>query len=132
VAPAARGPGTPAPPGVAAAQPWWRRAWSRVANQIIQRSLVDGIRDTQCGFKAFSAAAASEVFSRARIDGWAFDLEALALARRLGFDIAEVGVVWADDPRSRIDPVRDLVKVIREWIAIRRNLRRGVYGALGA
>lgn len=113
-------------------QPWWRRGWSRLANQVIQRSLVAGIRDTQCGFKAFSARAADEVFTRATIDGWAFDLEALALARRMGFDIAEVGVVWRDDRRSRVNPLRDLVKVVREWMTIRSNLRRGVYGALGA
>ena len=46
---------------------------------VIQRSLVPGVRDTQCGFKAFTAEAARELFRYARIDGWAFDLEILAL-----------------------------------------------------
>ena len=120
--------------GAAAAttQPLYRRLWSRLCNRVIQRSLVPGIRDTQCGFKAFTAIAAEDLFSRARIDGWAFDLEILALARRRRHPIAEVGVSWTDDKRSRVNPLRDLVKVVREAVTIRRNLRRGVYGALAA
>jgi glycosyltransferase involved in cell wall biosynthesis len=116
---------------VAAKQPLYRRLWSRLCNQVIQRSLVPGIRDTQCGFKAFTARAAQDLFARARIDGWAFDLEILALARRRGYAIAEVAVTWADDNRSRVNPWKDMVKVVREAIAIRRNLRLGVYGPLG-
>src|SRR4051812_4738556 len=113
-------------------QPLYRRLWSRLCNRIIQRSLVPGIRDTQCGFKAFTAQAADDLFARGRIDGWAFDLEILALARRRGFAIAEVAVTWTDDKRSRVSPLRDMVKVVRETLAIRRNLRSGVYGQLAA
>ena len=110
-----------------AKQPWYRVLWSRLANQLVQRSLVPGVRDTQCGFKAFTAEAARELFPRGRIDGWAFDLEILALARRAGFAIAEVGVEWTDDRRSRVHPLRDMWKVVREAMTIRNNLRRGVY-----
>ena len=108
-------------------QPWYRVAWSRLANRVIQRSLVPGVRDTQCGFKAFTAEAARALFGVGRIDGWAFDLEILALARRTGFAIAEVGVEWTDDRRSRVNPLRDMWKVMREALTIRKNLRRGVY-----
>lgn len=108
-------------------QPFYRVVWSRLCNKVIQRSLVPGVRDTQCGFKAFTAEAARDLFRLARIDGWAFDLEILALARRRGFAIAEVGVEWKDDRRSRINPIKDMWKVISEAITIRRNLRRGVY-----
>jgi dolichyl-phosphate beta-glucosyltransferase len=112
-----------------ARQPRYRVLWSRLANLAIQRSLVPGIRDTQCGFKAFTAEVAHDLFRRGRIDGWAFDLEILALARRTGYAIAEVGVEWTDDRRSRIHPLQDLWKVIREAMTIRKNLRRGVYSA---
>jgi len=101
--------------------------WSRLANRIIQRSLVPGVRDTQCGFKAFTAEAARNLFRYARIDGWRSDLEILALARRRGFGIEEVGVEWMDDRRSRVNPLTDMWKVIREALTIRRNLRRCVY-----
>jgi dolichyl-phosphate beta-glucosyltransferase len=108
-------------------QPFYRVLWSRLANKVIQRSLVPGIRDTQCGFKAFTAEAARDLFKRGKIDGWAFDLEILALARRRGFAIEEVGVEWMDDNRSRINPLKDLWKVIREAMTIRKNLKSGVY-----
>ena len=108
-------------------QPWYRVLWSRIANKAVQRSLVPGVRDTQCGFKAFTAEAARDLFARGRIDGWAFDLEILALARRAGYAIAEVGVEWTDDRRSRVNPLKDLWKVVREAMTIRKNLRRGVY-----
>jgi glycosyltransferase involved in cell wall biosynthesis len=111
-------------------QPLYRVLWSRLANKVIQRSLVPGVRDTQCGFKAFTAEAARDLFRRARIDGWAFDLEILALARRRGYGIKEIGVEWVDDRRSRINPLKDMWKVIREALTIRRNLRKGVYNSL--
>ena len=108
-------------------QPLYRVLWSRLANRVIQRSLVPGVRDTQCGFKAFTAEAARALFGVGRIDGWAFDLEILALARRAGYSIAEVGVEWTDDRRSRVNPLKDMWKVVREAMTIRKNLRRGVY-----
>ncbi|MGE0869553.1 MAG: dolichyl-phosphate beta-glucosyltransferase [Kofleriaceae bacterium] len=110
-------------------QPLYRVLWSRLCNKVIQRSLVPGVRDTQCGFKAFTAEAARDLFRRATIDGWAFDLEILALARRRGYAIEEVGVEWIDDNRSRIHPLKDMWNVIREAITIRRNLRRGIYNS---
>ncbi len=113
-------------------QPMYRVLWSRLANRVIQRSLVPGVRDTQCGFKAFTAEAARDLFRLGRIDGWAFDLEILALARRRGFAITEVGVEWTDDRRSRVNPLKDMWKVVREALTIRRNLRRGVYNQLPA
>ena len=111
-------------------QPMWRRAWSRLCNKVIQAALVPGVRDTQCGFKAFSAAAAEELFSRATINGWAFDLEVLAIAKRMGLEVAEVGVQWQDDARSKVNPLKDLWKVIREAVTIKRNLNRNAYGLL--
>ena len=116
-------------PGAAPAdQPLWRRLWSRLVNVFIQRTLVPGVRDTQCGFKVFTAQAARDLFSRATVDGWAFDLEVLALARRLRLGVAEIPVAWKDDRRSRVRPWRDLSKVIQEAATIKRNLDRGVYG----
>ena len=113
-------------------QPFYRRWWSRLANKLIQRSLVPGVEDTQCGFKAFTADAARDLFKRATIDGWAFDLEILAVARREGYGITEVGVEWSDDGRSRVNPLKDMWKVVREAMTIRKNLRNGVYNTVVA
>ena len=54
-----------------------------------------GIQDTQCGFKLLTCDAAREIFSRSVLDGFSFDVEALFVARRLGYTIAEVPVRWA-------------------------------------
>ncbi|MDB4983663.1 MAG: putative glycosyltransferase [Myxococcales bacterium] len=110
-------------------QPLYRVLWSRLCNKVIRRWLVPRVLDTQCGFKAFTAEAAENLFGSATIDGWAFDLEILAVARRRGFAIEEVGVEWQDDGRSRVNPLVDMWKVIREALTIRCNLRRGLYGA---
>lgn len=112
-------------------QPRYRVLWGRLCNRFVQRWLVPRVLDTQCGFKAFTCAAAVNLFGSATIDGWAFDLEILALARRRGFAIEEVGVEWKDDQRSRVNPLTDFWKVIREALTIRRNLDRGVYGMMG-
>lgn len=108
-------------------QPFYRVWWSRAANYVVQRTVVRGIKDTQCGFKAFTAEAAEATFRLTTIDGWAFDLEALALASRMGFSIRECAVHWTDDERSRINPLGDAWRVVKELFQIRRNLRRGVY-----
>ena len=108
-------------------QPRYRVMWSRLCNKFVQRWLVPRVLDTQCGFKAFTSRAARNLFGSATIDGWAFDLEILALARRRGIAIEEVGVEWKDDERSRVNPFTDFWKVIREALTIRCNLERGVY-----
>jgi dolichyl-phosphate beta-glucosyltransferase len=83
-------------------QPWYRENTGRVFNGLVRLLAVPGLMDTQCGFKLFSAAAAEAAFSRARMDGFSFDVEALFLARRLGFRIAEVPVTWRNDAASRV------------------------------
>jgi len=107
--------------------PWYRRAWSRIANRVVQAGLLDGIRDTQCGFKLFTRAAAEAVFSRTRTAGWGFDLEVLALARKMGYPIAEIAVEWQDDRRTKINPIRDAIRITGEFLRIRRAFRRGEY-----
>jgi dolichyl-phosphate beta-glucosyltransferase len=109
-------------------QPRYRVLWGRLCNKFVQRWLVPRVLDTQCGFKAFTSRAALNLFESATIDGWAFDLEILALARRRCIAIEEVGVAWQDDARSKVNPLTDFWKVIREAFTIRRNLARGVYG----
>ena len=108
--------------GLGTDQPRWRRIWSRMANFVMQRTLVPGIADAHCGCKAFTAAAARDLFGRSTVDGWSFDLEILALADRLDYRVVEIGVEWRDDARSRVRPLRDLFRAIAEVIHIRRML----------
>jgi len=103
-------------------QPTWRRVWSRMVNLVVRRTIIPGVRDTHCGFKAFTSAAARDLFGRATVDGWGFDLEVLAMAHRLGHRVVEVPVTWHDDRRSRVRPLHDLARVWVEVRAIRRSL----------
>lgn len=81
-------------------QPWWRESAGRAFNKVVQLLATPGIHDTQCGFKLFENDAAHAVFSRCTLDGFGFDMEALFIARRLGFPIAEVPVRWAHQEGS--------------------------------
>ena len=74
----------------------------KLFNRLVRLLLVPGIRDTQCGFKLFTREAARAIFCRARVDRFAFDVEALLLARRLGYEIAEVPVLWFNSPDTRV------------------------------
>jgi dolichyl-phosphate beta-glucosyltransferase len=102
-------------------QPLYRRLGSR-AFAFVMRRLVGlrGVRDTQCGFKFFSADAARRIFSMQRIDGYMFDVEVLRLAGMLGYRIKEVGVRWQDDGDSRYAPVSGTWENARELLRIRR------------
>lgn len=83
-------------------QPWHKRLAGDIGNLIIQILLLPGMWDTQCGFKAFSEKAALKIFPLMKISRWAFDVEALVLAKKLGYRIKEIPVVWVNDPFSRV------------------------------
>jgi dolichyl-phosphate beta-glucosyltransferase len=110
------------------AQAGIRPAAGRLGNWLIRMIALPGVQDSQRGFKLFSADAAEEVFSRSVVDGWAFDVEALAIARRLGIPIAEVGVSWAHKDDSRVTPF-SYVTTFLDVVAIRWRLARGRYAA---
>ena len=104
-------------------QPWYREAMGRTFNRIVQTLAMPGIRDTQCGFKLFSADAAKRSFARMTIEGFAFDVEVLFVARRLGYTIAEVGVRWINDERTTVDPIRDSARMLIDVARIRYRQR---------
>lgn len=83
-------------------QPWYRQIAGKIGNLIIQLLVLPGLWDTQCGFKAFTAEAAERIFSISRIHGWGFDVEVLALAKKLGYRIKEIPVQWVNDIRSTV------------------------------
>ena len=111
-------------------QPWCRRVWSRLVNQVVQRVLLPGIVDTHCGFKAFTAAAAVHTFAACTVDGWSFDLEVLARARAQGFRIREVPVRWENDDRSTAR-IGQLPREFQHVYRLRKQLRQAAKQAGG-
>jgi dolichyl-phosphate beta-glucosyltransferase len=108
-------------------EPLIRHVAGRVFNYGVQRLMVPGINDTQCGFKMFTASAVEAVFPLVRVDGWAFDIEVLHLARAKGLRIAEVPIEWHYRRESRLSLLKDGAGMLRELLAIRARARRGAY-----
>ncbi|HEV2527984.1 MAG TPA: dolichyl-phosphate beta-glucosyltransferase [Thermomicrobiales bacterium] len=120
-------------------EPGHRHIMGRVFNLIVQALLLPGIQDTQCGFKAFRAEAARGIFAasllhrsdledpRPRVT--AFDVELLYVARRLGYTIAVVPVVWSAGTGSKVNPIRDTWINVLDIVHIRLNAWRGRYSS---
>lgn len=85
-----------------------------------------GVKDTQNGFKLFTRWAAFTIFSQQRVYRWAFDVEVLAIAKRLGFKIKEVPVTWKNDERSQMN-FKGMVSMLLEVFIVRKNLWTGRY-----
>ena len=109
-------------------EPVHRHRMGRVFNGLVKTLALPGIEDTQCGFKMFSASAVRAICPLMTLNGWAFDLEMLFIARRLGLRIVEVPIEWHYRDQSRISPLRDSIRMTRDLLKIRVNGRRGVYG----
>ena len=105
-------------------QPFYRQTMGKVFNAFVRLLAVPDIHDTQCGFKLFRGSVARELFTDARIDRFAYDVEILFLARRRGIEIAEVPVLWFNSPESKVSVVRDSLRMLRDLVRI-RWLHRG-------
>jgi dolichyl-phosphate beta-glucosyltransferase len=110
-----------------AAGPLARRLASRLFNRAIRALLGLPFGDTQCGVKGFRRHAAGELFGRARLDGFAFDVEVLFLARRLGLRIIEVPVRAEVRDGSKVQLVVDALGMLRDVLRVRRWALSGSY-----
>lgn len=119
-------------------EPLFRHLMGRVFNYIVGFVTISGIRDTQCGFKAFSARAAGQIFRStllysddapvirgAMVTG--FDVEVLFLARKLGYAIREVPVRWKYDADTKVSAMKDSWRNFRDVLKVRLNDLRGRY-----
>jgi dolichyl-phosphate beta-glucosyltransferase len=109
---------------LAVRQPLYREAAATLYNRAVQAFLVPGIRDTQCGFKAFRRGAARTLFQPLVIQGFAFDVEILYRARRLGMSIEEVPVRWRDEAGSTVQPIKHAITSTLSLIKIKVLLSR--------
>lgn len=113
-------------------QPFYRRLLGKGGNLLVRAFAVRGIADTQCGFKLFRGDVARSLFRAARIDGFAYDMEILHLARRRGIPIAEVPVLWFHSPESKVSVVRDALPTLWDLLRIRWIHRADAAGATGS
>ncbi len=116
-----------APGAVRYNEPTYRHWGGRIINLIIRLFILQGLNDTQCGFKCVRANAADVLFRLQILSGWSFDIELLFLARRRGYRIKEIPIHWYFDPDSKISAVRDGWQMIRDIFRIHLDARRGLY-----
>jgi dolichyl-phosphate beta-glucosyltransferase len=106
---------------------WYRRALGHWSKYLIRTVAgLWNVHDTQRGFKLFSAKAAEDIFSRAKIDRFAFDIEILVLGKYLGYKIKEVPVVWDNADGSTVS-LQSYFEVFKDLFRIRMNLWSGKY-----
>lgn len=118
-------------------EPEYRHVMGRVFNFLVRLVMFGEFQDTQCGFKCLTRDAAFDLFPRLQVRTTdvsvhgpmvtGFDVELLYLARKLGYRIAEVGIHWYYAPGSKVNPVRDALRMVGDLIKVRINDRRGYY-----
>lgn len=118
-------------------EPLHRHIMGRGFNLMVQILALPGIQDSQCGFKAFTAAATLKLFpslyvyggSHQRSDAFtgAFDVELLFLARKFGYKIQEMGVYWEHNQSDRVSPIKDSLRMFFDIVKIRFAWLSGRY-----
>lgn len=102
-------------------EPYYRHWGGRLINAIIRLLTLPGLQDTQCGFKCFRAEIAEDLFELQTLDGFAFDVEVLYLARRRGYHIVEIPVNWYFNPESKVHLINDTLRMIADIWTIRHR-----------
>ena len=100
-------------------EPGRRHLMGRIFNAFTRRLAALELGDTQCGFKCFRASAANDLFGRATMNGFSYDVEVLHLARHSGLTIAEIGVDWHYREHSKVRPMRDAFSMTMDLLRIR-------------
>jgi dolichyl-phosphate beta-glucosyltransferase len=109
-----------------------RELLGRLYNRLVQLTLTPGISDTQCGAKAAPTALWHKILTHCSEHGFAWDVEAISVAQRLGFNVREVGVQWSHDERTRVRLARDgaaMVLAVPRLVRRRRRIRPAAVGA---
>ena len=107
-----------------ATQPRLRRLVGKLFRFAAQLWVTGPVRDTQCGFKGFTRSAARDLFGQLRITSIVFDVDLIYLARRRGYRIAIVPIIWADRRGSRMQ-ARPKLALRVAWDLVRIRFAHG-------
>ncbi|MBD3379120.1 MAG: glycosyltransferase [Candidatus Omnitrophica bacterium] len=100
-------------------QPLYRQLMGKTFNLMIRGIVGRNFRDTQCGFKLFRKEAAKDIFTRTCVRGFAFDVEVIFLALRMGYEVRDTGVKWINSRESKVHPLFSSLQMIRDIIRIK-------------
>ncbi|MBT3323373.1 MAG: glycosyltransferase family 2 protein [Anaerolineae bacterium] len=110
-------------------EPEFRHFTGRIFNLLIRALTLPELHDTQCGFKGFRAEIAEDLFKYQSIEGWAFDVEILYIAKLRGYKVTELPIPWYYNEESKINVFRDSWRMFLDLLKIRKNARKGLYGS---
>ncbi len=113
--------GSRAVDGVIRYDSWLRTKSGAAFNTLVRRYVTTSLRDTQCGFKGLRLGAARLISAFALVDGFAYDVEMLYLARRLGLDVTTVDVQWDDVAGSSVSVMGDSRRMLHDIRSLRRT-----------
>lgn len=116
-----------APGAIRYNEPSYRHLGGRAINFLIQTLILSGLNDTQCGFKCFRAETAENLFRQQTLTGWSFDIEILYLARRKKLRIKEIPIDWHFYADSKVNAIRDALRMISDIFRIHINALLGKY-----
>ena len=112
---------------VAVHQPRWKELLGDAGNYMIQAiGGLWGIKDTQCGFKAFTKESVQDIIPRTTVDRWGLDFELLIIGKKLDYKIKEVPVEWFDMGESLVG-LSGYVSTFKDLFTVRWNLVKGTY-----
>jgi len=108
-------------------QPFFRAFFGKCFTWLSNLITQAHVSDFTCGFKCFSKKATRDIFSKAVIDDWSFDAEILSIAKRLGYEIKEIPVVWKNDRATKVRILYDILRSLRGLFRIKLNTIKGLY-----
>lgn len=108
-------------------QPFIRSKLGKSFPWIVHLFLLRDIKDTQCGFKLFKKSVIAPIFQKQSINGFAFDVEILFIARKLGLKIKEIPIIWLNTLGSKVSPLKDPYHMFRDILQIKWKNKNGFY-----
>lgn len=108
-------------------QPKWKEFLGNMGNYLIQFLMgLRGIEDTQCGFKVLSEEATKNIVTQMKVDRWGGDFEMLMLAKKMGYKIIEIPVIWVDAGQSLVG-VKGYFRTLQELFQVKWWMITGKY-----
>jgi len=111
-------------------QPRWKELMGDAGNLLIQFMLgLRGLEDTQCGFKVLSGKAVADIVPQMRVDRWGGDFEMLMLAKKMGYEIVEVPVIWLDAGQTLVGAsgMGGYTSTLKELLQVKWRMITGQY-----
>ena len=108
-------------------QPFKRRFIGWCCRKLVNMKFGFHYSDTQCGFKCIEANIAKKIVSKQIVNGFAFDVEYLYIAKLNGIKISEMPIIWRDDRGSTVSPLRSSIKFFKDMKVIKKNKKNYLF-----